>query len=119
MKRRKKITGQSLAIQYFFKMHGGWAECGRKLKMDPQVVYNWGLRGRVPLKYCGLVSKLFGGPRAIFNYEDYILFQVNVVLKYYTWEEIVKDCKFPENVQKKILAAKAPKTLEEIYKKYE
>lgn len=105
-----KRTGQQLLLDAIWVARGGRGEVSRTLKFHRQNVHNWMNRGAVPLERVGWVSRWLGESIYAFNYEGVI----GLLGEGPSWEDVVRDCGLSPAITKKVLAAKAPRKVEEI-----
>lgn len=106
IRKKKLTTGQQLLLAYLFKSEGSVRATAKLIGVPEYQLHVWRGRGGVPLSNIKLVSSKLGVPIPALNYEEGIS---SGLFSERPWIECVKACRLPPEIEKKILAAKAPK----------
>lgn len=100
----KYERGSQLVISSLFEKAGGLSRIAKACKSQRQVALNWRNRGSVPLKWCGILSRLLKVSPFAFNYEDCALYAGKAP----EWREVVNDLGLPTQVVGRVLNLKPP-----------
>jgi hypothetical protein len=87
--RKRLYLSQSRLLQVLWNKHEGVTKCAEKIGVSRQLLINWKLDGRVPLDWCGKVSRAIGADPIALNYEGTIDF--NSLEDAPSWKSVVQD----------------------------
>lgn len=103
-------TSQARLLQVIWHLNGGPHAVADIIGIARQLPINWRVRGRVPLKMVGLVSRKLGVPPAVLNIEDVIRYTGKVFI----WKSQVDKLGLSRQDYHYVMNARMPKKAKEL-----
>lgn len=100
-----KTTAQKLVLGALWRRFGGPSKVGRRLDVTKQILVQWHIRGRVPLRRVGKIARVLKVNPWALNYAEMLQFHDN---KGPAWDEVVLSLNFSKELTRKILSLPGP-----------
>ena len=95
---------QSALLWFIIEQKGGPSVVAESVSLSPHLIYNWRMRGKVPLMYAVRLAKMLGVPSWGLCYTE-LSFQLG---KSEDWEAVVGSYKLPKSIVSEILKLEEP-----------
>lgn len=97
-------TGGKRALYYVFRSKGGLTKTGLLIGMSKQNMYNYTLKGKVPILNVAMIAKALKVSPYLLNYTDYC----KVTEKKLPWDYVVINSGLSKSAVRDILALEPP-----------
>lgn len=109
--KKRLYSSQARLLQVLWNDFGGVTKCADLIGVGRQLLINWKLDGKVPLDWCGRVSRALHVKPAVLNYEGTIDFLSDI--DPIPWKELVKKTVADDKVEY-VLNGNAPDKAKDI-----